>query len=223
MECLHCNYTGEFIGKSLICPHCIKPNNIDERKEFIRICYSCFTVNKVSCLSKARAKYCRSCSSRIRNTKDVKDLVRYRYTCETCGKERVLKAKSDAKNCKACAFESTKNKNKYERTCSICQTVETVRTLKSSKKQLCNKCQKTKRNAARYRGTGENKVKKVYSQVGTDGAKRNKVTVKLQIVDEKTMKAPVKKREPKEFPQLDRATELAMQDDWLKNNSVKVG
>jgi len=224
MKCIKCDYDGEFIGKSLKCPHCMAVNVEVAPREHFRVCYCCFRVDKVSCLSKSRAKYCRSCSSRIRNTKDIKDLKRYRYNCEKCKKERVLKAPSTAKLCSTCAFEDSKNKSSYKRTCVTCKTTETVRTYPASKNPLCTKCQKDKRNAARYRGNGTGKkVKKTYTPVGTDGAKRNKVTVKFQVVDVNTMEAPVKKRDKKELPQLDRATELSMQHDWLRNNSVKVG
>ena len=227
MECLKCGFSGEFIGKSLKCPHCCNLNAISVPAEHFRICYCCFRIDKVSTKGKARAEFCRSCSSRIRNKKAIKDLVRYRYNCEGCGKERVLKAKSDAKLCKTCSFEASKKGKKYSRTCKSCNATETVRTLPASKNPLCTKCQKDKRNAERYRGTGTGKkakkAKKVYTQIGTDGAKRNKVTVKFQVVDLDTMEAPVKKREPKEFPQLDEAVSLQMQNDWLKNNSAKVG
>jgi len=224
MECLKCGFAGGFIGNSMVCTHCMTPNAISVFKEHFRICYCCFKVDKVSTKEKGRAVYCRSCSSRIRNTKAIKDLVRYKYSCDGCGKERVLKTPSTAKLCRTCAFEDSKNKTKHKRTCETCGTTEEVRTLPASKNPLCTKCQKDKRNAERYRGNGTGKkAKKIYTQVGTDGAKRNKVTVKFQVVDEKTMEAPVKKREKKEFPQLDEAVSLQMQSDWLKNNNVKVG
>ena len=226
MECMNCNYSGEFVGNSMVCPHCLQQNAISVKREHIRICYCCFRVDKVSTAIKARAKFCRSCSSRIRMTKDVKDLVRYRSNCETCGKERVLKAPATSKVCKMCSFEASKKKREYSRTCNTCGKTETVRTIKASNNPICHECQKNKRNAARYRGDGTGKkAKKTYTPVGTDGAKRNKVTVKFQIVDEKTMEAPVKKRDKKELPQLDEDVSKRMQQEWINNpnNKIKVG
>ena len=225
MICLKCNVGDEFVGNSLICTHCLYQNNSEVQRDYVRICYGCFKIMRVSCLSKSRAVLCRSCCSKKINTKELKDLIRYKYVCKGCGTERVLKAKSTAKLCSKCCFEVSKRKRnkKYSRTCETCNAIEEVRTLSASKNPTCNKCQKKKRNLERYRGTGikkEKKSKKGYTQIGTDGAKRNKVTVKFQIVDENTMEAPIKKRKDKEFPQIDRSIELKMQSDWLKNNSV---
>ncbi len=227
MECLKCGYAGDFVGKTRVCTHCFTPNATSKYVEHFRICYSCFKVDKVSTKDKARATYCRSCSSRIRNTKDLKDLVRYKYTCEGCGEQRVLKAPTNAVLCKLCSSKLKNNAGKtFKRVCEGCGISEDVRVHPSTRKDLCVKCQKIKTNLARYRGAGtkkDKKYKKVYQQVGVDGAKRNKVTVKFQIVDENTMAAPVKKRKQKEFPLLNEDVSMKMQNEWIKNNKIKVG
>ena len=165
------------------------------------------------------------------NTKKQEDKVRYWHFCPHCPSVRLLTKRLNSQLCGKCTrimckkpksiswfdFETMqmvnelneREKMRYFRICSGCDDVKQVHR-SNARVGLCRECSRKSKTGMKY------KVKKKYQPVGTDGAKRNKVTVKFQVVDLETMEAPKREYNKKEIPQSTPEADKAMIEDYLR-------
>lgn len=171
-------------------------------------CVDCKQPKRVTYKPKPK-QLCHSCSAKLmatkmqdKNTKPKGTHKRYWYFCPSCPSVRESVAKKKTPYCGDCSRKGKKS----------------VR--------LCRSHSKTGNNGGRKLGSKNKKPaqgrKKTYIPVGIDGLQKVKIP-KYQIVDLNTMEAPVNKREPKEYPQLDQVRSLNMQEEFLKRmeNNVR--
>ncbi len=81
-------------------------------------------------------------------------------------------------------------------------------------------------NKAKHKTVYKKKpAKKYVSQKAIDKQikinREHKAKIKYQVIDEKTMEAPVKKRDPKVLPQLEEADSMRMQEEFLRRQREK--
>ena len=176
-----------------------------------------------------KATRCWSCSNKTRKEESVTGCTR---VCIDCKKTSLLKTPSAVAKAPRCMSCSSKHRAKttpmptkgvrkhvegevrHFRLCPDCGGCIQVGQKTYAGYKLCRPClnkskrEKTKANPKKYKSR--------YVPVGTDGAKRNKVTVKFQIVDPETMEAPVKKRKKDEYPQSTPEQEAEMIATFLK-------
>ena len=120
--------------------------------------------------------------------------------CEVCDDIKRVPSRHAAlvNLCKPCSLiENRKKKDaakKMFRICEICGDKKQVYKTNHTKNKHCKSC------SQRIKGSMGRKPKaKIKPDTGTKTAVKEKL------------------------PQLDRVIELAMQDDWIKNNKIKVG
>lgn len=154
----------------------------------------------------------------------------YTATCSECKETRTLKSRPKGKSdlCFGCSVKEVHKKNMkktedLKRYWYFCPTCPSVRGVVSKRKSpYCRECIEAGKKASHLRKKKRKSVKiKSYTSVGTDGAKRNKVTVKFQVVDEKTMEAPVKKKKDVEYPQSTPKEEADMIAKFLSKSNKK--
>jgi len=179
-----------------------------------------------------KADRCKECSNaknmyETSQKNRVEEYKTYTHVCSECGKIRQSPAKKRKTTlCGDCSRKSTgksnrgKDKMRYFRICPTCpedsNTSQVTAKINSGMKQ-CKKClNKDKREATIANPKKYSSKHKKYTKVGTDGAKRNKVTVKFQVVDLETMEAPVRAYAKKETSMSTPEQEQVMIDKFYK-------
>lgn len=210
-------------AKALRCMSCASKVDMATRPkkpkvQYVRYCVDCGDIETYRYRNKA--KKCDACSRKRQELPqgyyDMNEMryvvkvppIRHFRICPECEKavQVKTKAQSGIVRCRDCYVKSVK-KEKREKP----KKVKTPAT----KKKVVTKAKPAVKKP---------KKKKNYKPVGTDGAKRNKVTVKFQTVDLDTFEeidGSKRKRKEKEIPQTPRGRELQMQEEWLKKNKVK--
>jgi len=167
-----------------------------------------------------------------KNKKSEGTYIRYWYFCPHCPSVRESTVRLKTSLCGSCSrarkgLRSGKNhysygqprvENKFYRTCPKCPEETATIEVACKKNSGTKPCRKHRGNNV-AKPTKTKKGKKVYTPVGFDG--RQKVKVKFQIVDEKTMEPPIKKREPKTLVQLDQTDSLRMQEEFLRKKNAR--
>jgi len=186
-------------------------------KLYTRTCIDCGDIKTSVFKRDAKALRCLKCSIKHNGIerkgstrKHYKDLVRYWYFCPTCPSIREVTIKRKTNYCSKC---SNKRSN--------IQIKEDNNTLQVTS-ELNNRIKSCREHTRKPKVYKKKVNKNKYQQIGTDGAKHNKVTVKFQVVDLDTMEAPIKKRKQKEIPQCSKEKEQSMINKWLSKNKVTV-
>ena len=210
-EVLGVEYNPSHIKKkavyTVVCTRCCMPRTLKHKpRVYPKLC--------VPCNLKDRADHLHKC-----NIKSDSEKIRYWYFCPSCPSIRESIDKRKTPFCSKCVHKG--RQVKYASICPDCPPEDNFKWVTQKKKcgiLQCLSCSNKSSVPEVFVKPIKKKRKKTYSRVGVDGAKRNKVTVQFQIVDEHTMEVPKKEVV---IPATPRELELKMQEDWLKNNSVE--
>jgi len=164
---------------------------------------------------------------RGKNTKGKEDLVRYDNFCPDCFRSWVTIAKRQTPYCGDCNririgkankktkfFKDGTPKPRHFRICPDCPE-------ESNTVEVASKENSGVKHCRHHRVIVKTKDKKPkdYKPIGTDGAKRNKVTVQFQVIDPETMEPPKPKKKKVEYPVSTPEQDKAMIDNFIRKQN----